>query len=88
MKLMTAGVVLLLLASAGAEAFPFKSRDRLPKPIDSPIVRPKLRGDHKAGKRTGRHPSQYQRPDWGALWGETLSLKRAHPIPEYLKQPF
>jgi len=99
MKLIAAGVVLFLAASTAAEAFPFfhrarstdklhraRSTDKLPKPIDSPIVRPKLREDHKVGKRVGRHPSQYQRPGWGAEWKETLSLKRPHPIPDYLKQ--
>ena len=90
MKLLAAGVVLLLAASTAADAFPFfhraRSTDKLPKPIDSPIVRPKTREDHKVGKRTGRHPRQFQRPEWGAQWHETLSLKRPHPIPDYLKQ--
>lgn len=90
MRLLIAGVVLVLAASTGAEAFPFfhraRSTDKLPKPIDSPIVRPKVREDHKVGKRAGRHPSQFQRPEWGAQWKETLSLKRPHPIPNYLKQ--
>jgi hypothetical protein len=88
MKLLTAGVILFLAASTAAEAFPFfhkaRSTDKLPKPIDSPIVRPKTREDHKVGKRAGRHPSQFQRPDWGTEWKETLSLKRPHPIPDYL----
>ncbi len=87
MRVLVAGIVLLLAASTAAQAFPFKRKsDRLPKPIDSPIVRPKIREDHKVGKRGGRHPQQYQRASWGTLWKETLSLKRPHPIPDYLKR--
>jgi hypothetical protein len=86
MKLLAAGIALFLLSSAGAEAGLFSSRRKLPKPIDSPVVRPKVRDDHKAGKRTGRHPSNVSRPDWGANWDQTLSLKRRHDVPEYLKQ--
>ncbi len=90
MKLLVAGVVLLLAASTAAEAFPLfhkaRSTDKLPKPIDSPIVRPKIREDHKVGKRTGRHPSAVQRQQWGTEWQHTLSIKRPHPIPDYLKR--
>jgi hypothetical protein len=85
MKLLAAGIALLLLGSAGAEAG-ILSRDKLPKPIDHPIVRPKVREDHKPGKKTGRHPSQYQRSTYGAEWGKILNLRRHHPVPEYLKQ--
>ena len=57
MKLLAAGIALFLLSSAGAEAGLFSSKSKLPKPIDSPIVRPKVRDDHKAGKRAGKHPA-------------------------------
>jgi hypothetical protein len=89
MKLLAAGIVLLLLGSAGAEAGIFSRKsdnNKLPKPIDHPIVRPKVREDHKVGKRAGRHPSELIRPTWGAEWHQILDLKRPHPIPEYLKQ--
>lgn len=89
MKLLAAGIALLLLSSAGAEAGLFgsgRSKPKLPKPIDSPIVRPKLRDAHKSGKRAGQHPERFLRPDWGASWGQTLDLKRHHDVPEYLKQ--
>jgi hypothetical protein len=86
MKLLAAGIALFLLTSAGAEAGLFSSKPKLPKPIDHPGIRPKVRDDHKAGKRAGRHPAQFARPEWGANWGQTLSLKRYHPVPEYLKQ--
>jgi cell division protein FtsN len=90
MKLLVAGVVLAIAASTAAEAFPLfhrpRSTDKLPKPIDSPIVRPKAREDHKVGKRAGRHPSKVQRQEWGTEWQRTLSLKRAHPVPDYLSR--
>ncbi len=31
-------------------------KQKLPKSIDYPMVRPKIRDDHKAIKRLGRHP--------------------------------
>ena len=86
MKLVAAGIALLLLGSAGAEAGIFSRGDKLPKPIDSPIVRPKFRDDHKAGKRTGRHPSAFNRAEWGAEWKRTLTIPGHHPIPSYLYQ--
>jgi hypothetical protein len=86
MKLLAAGIALLLLGSAGAEAGIFSRRKDLPKPIDHPIVRPKVKEAHKLGKRGGQHPSQAVRPEWGREWRRTLSLKRPHPIPDYLKQ--
>jgi hypothetical protein len=81
MKLLAAAIALSLLGSVAAEA-----RPKLPKPIDSPVVRPKVRDDHKAGKRIGKHPERFYRPEWGAAWGQTLNMKRKHEIPEYLKE--
>jgi hypothetical protein len=86
MKLVAAGIALFLLSSAGAEAGLFSRKPKLPKAIDHPVVRPKVRDDHKPGKRAGQHPSQYARPDWGASWKQTLDLKRQHDVPDYLKQ--
>jgi hypothetical protein len=45
----------LLLGASGAEAGLFGSKKKLPRPIDSPIVRPKVQEGHKPGKRQ-RHP--------------------------------
>ena len=84
MKLLTAGIALLLLSSAGAEAGP--SKPKLPKPIDSPIVRPKVQDHHKAGKRAGNHPEKYQSAEYGAEWGKILDTRRHHDVPEYLKE--
>ncbi len=41
----------LLLLAGGAEAGIFGGTKKLPKPIDSPILRPKVQEGHKAGKR-------------------------------------
>ncbi len=46
-------VFLLFLAGSGADAGWFSKK--LPKPIDSPMVRPKLKEGHKPGK-VHRHP--------------------------------
>jgi hypothetical protein len=89
MKLVVAGIALLLLGSASAESGIFSGifsrKGSLPKPIDSPSVRPKLREDHKAGKRTGRHPASFVRSDYGNEWKKFMNV-RHHPIPEYLYQ--
>ena len=89
MKLVAAGIVLLLLGSSSVDAGVFgifKRKTDFPKPIDSPIVRPKLRDDHKQGmKRTGRHPDLYARSEYGKEWSKIFSA-RHHPVPEYLYQ--
>ena len=89
MKLVAAGIALLLLGSASADAGVFgifKRKDSFPKPIDSPILRPKLRDDHKQGmKRVGRHPEATYRSEYGNEWKKIFAT-RHHPIPEYLYQ--
>src|SRR5436305_15028567 len=68
MKIAAAVVAVLLLGSAGAQAGIFSSnKDKLPKPIDHPIVRPKLREDHKVGKKGGRHAAEMLRPEYGGV---------------------
>jgi len=88
MRLAVAGLALLLLGGASAEAGIFSSgKDKLPKPIDHPIVRPKVKEDHKVGKRAGRHPSEFHSSEYGAEWNHILFTKKGHhEIPEYLKQ--
>ena len=88
MKLVAVGIALLLLGSASADAGifgKFRRKNDLPKPIDSPIVRPKMRDDHKAGRRNGKHPEAFHRSEYGNEWKKILST-RHHPIPEYLYQ--
>jgi len=89
MKLVAAGIALLLLGSVSADAgifSKFRRKADFPKPIDSPIVRPKYRDDHKQGmKRVGRHPEATHRSDYGNEWKKIFAT-RHHPIPEYLYQ--
>jgi hypothetical protein len=82
MKLLTAGLVVVMLAAAsGADAFPWPwkgwSRTKhLPRPIDSPIVRAK---NKSADSRTTRmhHKAEYDRHGWGAEWDKTLNVRHA-----------
>jgi hypothetical protein len=56
MKRLAAGVALLLLAGAATvSADRWIPRKRLPKPIDFPIVREKVREHHKPGNKQ-KHP--------------------------------
>lgn len=76
MKLLTGCLVLALLgATTGADAWPWsRNRNpRLPKAIDSPVVRPKSNAE-KATRQT--HPSKYARQEWGQEWKRTLDTKR------------
>jgi hypothetical protein len=74
MKLLTGCLVLALLgATTGADAWPWSRRTpRLPKPIDSPVIRPKSKNLQKETRQ--KHPSQYLRHGWGQEW-DKLSLK-------------
>ncbi len=77
MKLLTGCLVLALLgATTGADAWPWSRnrKPRLPKAIDSPIVRPKANNTQKETRQ--QHPSRYQRPEWGQEWDRTLDVKR------------
>lgn len=76
MKLLTGCLVLAILgASTGADAWPWsrKRTPKLPKPIDSPIVRPKQQAE-KATRQ--KHPSKYLRQEWGQ---EQRVLETKHP---------
>jgi hypothetical protein len=55
MKILTAVIALSLLGVGGAEARSWFGNRKLPKPIDSPIVRVKVKEHHKPGNRQ-RHP--------------------------------
>jgi hypothetical protein len=77
MKFLTGCLVLALLAvSTGADAWPWSRNrrpNRLPKPIDSPVVRPRL----KAEKATRmEHPKRFESATWGQEWDRTLDVKR------------
>jgi hypothetical protein len=64
MRILIGVTLSLVLAASGADAAIFglfgkhKGRRCLPRAIDSPIVRPKVKDRHKEGKRGGDHPKQ------------------------------
>jgi hypothetical protein len=60
MKRVTIAVALLLtLGATAAQADRWVSSKRLPKPVDFPIVRKKVREDHKAGKKQNHPPEPH-----------------------------
>jgi hypothetical protein len=78
MKFLTGCLVLALLgASTAADAWPWsrnRSPNRLPKPIDSPIVRPKQKAEKV---KRQEHPKRYNDSvTWGQEWDRTLDTKR------------
>ena len=82
MKGLIGGVLLIVfLGASSADAWPWSRkgarRAKLPKPIDSPVVRPKADDSHKKGLK--QHPSRYQHAEWGSEMGR---LTRVRPNPE------
>ena len=64
MRILIGVTLSLVLAASGADAAIFglfgkhKGRRCLPRAIDSPQIRPKVKDRHKEGKRGGDHPKQ------------------------------
>jgi hypothetical protein len=64
MRILIGVALTLLLAAPRADAALFglfgghKGRHCLPRAIDSPKLRPKVKDTHKEGKRGGTHPKQ------------------------------
>ena len=76
MKLLTGCLVLALMgATTGADAWPWSRnrKPRLPKAIDSPVVRPKQQAE-KAKRQ--QHPSKYLQPEWGSEWDRIFDIKQ------------
>lgn len=70
MKVAAAVLVTLLFGVSAADAAWVPTK-KLPRPIDSPVVRPKLKEAHKAGKKQN-HP-----PGPQALLVTTADIARA-----------
>jgi hypothetical protein len=86
MRLISAAVAALVLFSAtGLQAWPWSSKRKLPRALDSPIVRPKGQEHHKAGKRAGRHSAANTDARWGTE-KSVHSTNRPHQIPSFLLQ--
>ena len=89
MKGLIGGVLLVvILGASSADAWPWsrkgRSRDRLPRPIDSPVVRPKADDSHKKGYK--QHPSRYQRQEWGSEMGRIMKMRPNTKAVPYLYQ--
>lgn len=69
---------LMLFGPAGLEAAWGRKGKKLPKPIDYPVVRKGVPEYHKPGKRSGKHPSQYQRYGWGTRRHQVLGRRPVH----------
>jgi len=67
MTLRIACAVIGLALSAGAVEAAHFSNGKLPKPIDYPIVRPKLGEGHKIKPKL-RYNNPYERTSWGSQW--------------------
>jgi hypothetical protein len=77
-------VLVLCMAAPGAEAGLFgRKAPKLPKAIDSPIVRPKVKESHKPLNHA-HHPAKYGRPGWGTQWKQVYVSPPAHLTP-YVK---
>lgn len=67
MKRVSVALALLLaLGASTAQADRWVPRRKLPKPIDFPIVRKKVREDHKPGKHQSHPPGPYASLSAGA----------------------
>jgi hypothetical protein len=64
MRILIGVFLSLVIAAPGADAAIFglfgthKGRRCLPRAIDSPVLRPKVKDRHKEGKRGGDHPKK------------------------------
>lgn len=73
MKRISVTVALLFLLGAGvAQADRWVPRKRLPKPVDYPVVREKVKEHHKPGKKQNHPPSPV-----GSLMGLPVSTANA-----------
>jgi hypothetical protein len=91
MKARVGVITLALLCLSGAvEAGIFgwlgflRGRSKLPQPIDSPIVRPKVREDHKQGKKQ-RHPARQEDYLWGTR-RDLIFRDQTRPVDSRLKE--
>jgi hypothetical protein len=75
MKVLIGGVLLCaFLGASTAEAWPWSNRKKstkLPRPIDTPIIRPKADDSHKSNSHK-RHPERLQRHEWGSEMGRFM----------------
>ena len=85
MRILIASAVLTigLLGSGVADAGWFKGTNSLPRPIDSPVVRPKLQEDHKITHNLRPRLKEDGRIGWGAQWNQIFRLPETRPVGHY-----
>jgi len=73
-------VALLVLSAVGlaatAQAGLFGHKNQEPRAVDSPVVRPKVKEEHKIPHQI--HPSKYNDPTWGNLWKQVFRTGEPH----------
>ena len=74
---------LFLLGSVPADAGLFGGGDKLPRAVDSPIVRPHLKEGHKVQYHLNRRLKQADQVGWGAQWNQIFRLPRVPPTGHY-----
>ena len=83
MTLRIAGALIALALSAGMVETVQAGDEKQPRPIDSPIVRPKLREDHKIKPKL-RANNRYERVSWGSEW-KVIFHRPVRGLPHYLR---
>jgi hypothetical protein len=82
--------ILLLVAALGLPAASVQAGwfggggPKLPKAIDTPILRPKVKDGHKVAPHVRNQPDKYNNPNWGANW-KRLFRQRSRPLKPYLR---
>jgi hypothetical protein len=72
--LLAVAVLGLSVASADAGWLGGGGR-KLPKPIDSPIVRPKVSYRHKVAPHVRGERAKYNQPTWGGSWDRLFKVQ-------------
>jgi hypothetical protein len=73
------------LSAASAQAGWFGGGGgKLPKAIDSPILRPKVKLSHKVAPHVRHESGKYSSPSWGGDWKRLLK-QRSRPLKPYLR---
>ncbi len=85
MRRILLAVALMALSGVSAQAGWFwGGKAKLPKAIDSPILRPKVKDGHKVAPHVRKQPDKYNSLSWGANW-DRLYRVRSRPLKPYLR---
>jgi hypothetical protein len=85
MRRVLLAVALMAFSGASVQAGWFGGgNSKLPKAIDTPILRPKVKDGHKVAPHVRKQPDKYNRPSWGANWDRLYRVK-SRPLKPYLR---